>query len=84
MTYESTNFIYGRTKNAWDSKRSAGGSSGGEGALIASYCSPMGIGSDIAGSIRIPAIFNGIVALKPTAGRISFSGHTAYSPIFDG
>ena len=70
MIFESNNHIYGSAKNAWDETRSSGGSSGGEGGLIASNCSPVGIGSDIGGSIRIPAIFNGVCVLKPTVGRI--------------
>jgi Amidase len=49
---------------------SAGGSSGGEGALIAAGGSPLGIGSDVGGSLRVPASWNGIVSLKPTQGRV--------------
>lgn len=73
--YESDNHIIGRTNNPWDVERTAGGSSGGESAAIASFCSPGGIGSDGGGSVRIPAHFCGIAALKPTPGRISAAGH---------
>lgn len=69
MTFESTNNIFGRAKNPWNPERATGGSSGGEAALIAAKCSVLGIGSDIAGSIRIPAAFCGIYGLKPGIGR---------------
>ena len=76
--YETDNFITGRTNNPWNLERTPGGSSGGEAAAIASFCSAGGIGSDGGGSIRIPAHFCGIAGLKPTPGRISaarpFSG----------
>src|SRR5690606_34273266 len=52
-----------------------GGSSGGEGALIASGCSPFGIGSDVGGSIRLPAAFCGIAGHKPTGGLVPATGH---------
>ncbi len=74
-SYETDNHITGRTNNPWDVTRTPGGSSGGEAAAIASYCSPGGIGSDGGGSIRVPAHFCGIAGLKPTPGRISVSGH---------
>jgi Asp-tRNA(Asn)/Glu-tRNA(Gln) amidotransferase A subunit family amidase len=73
--YESDNFVTGRTNNPWDLQRTPGGSSGGEAAAIASYCSAGGIGSDGGGSIRIPAHFCGIAGLKPTPGRVSAAGH---------
>jgi amidase len=73
--YETDNYITGRTNNPWDVERTAGGSSGGESAAIASFCSAGGIGSDGGGSVRIPAHFCGIAALKPTPGRISAAGH---------
>jgi amidase len=73
--YESDNYIAGRTNHPLDPDRTAGGSSGGEAAAIASYCSPGGIGSDGGGSIRVPAHFCGIAGLKPTPGRISGAGH---------
>jgi amidase len=74
-SYETDNFITGRTNNPWNLERTPGGSSGGEAAAIASFCSAGGIGSDGGGSIRIPAHFCGIAGLKPTPGRISANGH---------
>jgi fatty acid amide hydrolase 2 len=65
---ESYNPVYGRTSNAYDPTRTAGGSSGGEGAAVGSGGSPFGLASDIAGSIRIPAQFNGVFGHKPSAG----------------
>lgn len=73
--WETDNSITGRTNNPWDLSRTAGGSSGGESAAIASYCSAGGIGSDGGGSIRIPAHFCGIAGLKPTPGRVPATGH---------
>jgi Asp-tRNA(Asn)/Glu-tRNA(Gln) amidotransferase A subunit family amidase len=73
--YETDNFITGRTNNPWNLERTAGGSSGGESAAIASFCSAGGIGSDGGGSIRIPAHCCGIAGLKPTPGRVSAAGH---------
>ena len=73
--YETDNYITGRTNNPWDLDRTPGGSSGGEAAAIASFCSAGGIGSDGGGSIRIPAHFCGIAGLKPTPGRIPATGH---------
>lgn len=73
--YETDNYLVGRTNNPWDLSSTAGGSSGGESAAIASYCSAGGIGSDGGGSIRIPAHFCGIAGLKPTPGRCSAAGH---------
>jgi fatty acid amide hydrolase len=67
---ETDNPLYGRTNNPWDVERSCGGSSGGEAAVIAAGASPLGVGNDIGGSLRIPAAFCGIASIKPTAGRI--------------
>ncbi len=67
---ESDNPLYGRTNNPWSLERSCGGSSGGEAALIAAGASPLGLGNDIGGSLRIPAAFCGITSIKPTAGRV--------------
>jgi Asp-tRNA(Asn)/Glu-tRNA(Gln) amidotransferase A subunit family amidase len=75
MAWETDNLLYGRTSNPWDLSRTAGGSSGGEAAAIASGCSVGGVGSDGGGSIRVPAHFCGICGLKPTPGRIPASGH---------
>jgi len=75
MTYESDNPLFGRTSNPHDQKRTSGGSSGGEAAAIASGMSPLGLGSDLSGSIRIPANFCGIFGLKPTPGVIANAGH---------
>jgi Asp-tRNA(Asn)/Glu-tRNA(Gln) amidotransferase A subunit family amidase len=75
MAYETDNSLSGKTSNSWDLERSAGGSSGGEAAAIASGCSAGGVGSDGGGSIRVPAHFCGICGLKPTPGRIPATGH---------
>jgi Asp-tRNA(Asn)/Glu-tRNA(Gln) amidotransferase A subunit family amidase len=75
MAYETDNRLYGRTSNPWDLTRTSGGSSGGESAAIAAGLSPCGFGSDGGGSVREPAHFTGICALKPTPGRIPAIGH---------
>jgi Asp-tRNA(Asn)/Glu-tRNA(Gln) amidotransferase A subunit family amidase len=73
--YESDNLITGRSNNPWDPERTPGGSSGGEAAAIASFCSSGGIGTDGGGSIRVPAHFCGIAGLKPSTGRVPTTGH---------
>lgn len=75
MAYETDNLLNGKTSNPWDLSRTAGGSSGGEAAAIASGCSFGGVGSDGGGSIRVPAHFSGICGLKPTPGRVPSTGH---------
>ena len=60
------NHVWGRARNPHNQERSCGGSSGGDAGLVAANCVPIGFGSDIGGSIRIPASFNGIVGFKPT------------------
>src|SRR5277367_5992301 len=75
FAFESDNYIFGRTNNPYDLTRTSGGSSGGEAALIAACGSPMGLGSDCAGSVRLPAAFCGIAAIKPTSGRLPRTGH---------
>ncbi len=75
MWIESQNFVYGRTSNAYDPSRAAGGSSGGEGAAVGSGGSPIGLGTDIGGSIRIPAFFNGVFGHKPTAWVVPNTGN---------
>ncbi len=75
FAFESDNLLFGRTNNPYDHSRTSGGSSGGEAALIASCGSPFGLGSDAAGSVRLPAHYCGIASLKPTSGRLSRTGH---------
>ncbi len=72
--------LYGRTKNPWKSDRTAGGSSGGEGAALASGMSPLGLGNDIGGSLRNPAHCCGIASIKPTQGVVP---DASYFPIED-
>jgi aspartyl-tRNA(Asn)/glutamyl-tRNA(Gln) amidotransferase subunit A len=72
---ETDNDVFGRTVNPWNVDRTAGGSSGGEGAAIAAGLSPLGVGSDVGGSIRGPAQHCGIVGLKATHGRVPLTGH---------
>lgn len=75
LAFESDNLVYGRTKNPYDLTRTPGGSSGGEAAAIAAGMSPLGLGSDAGGSIRLPAHFCGIAGIKPTSGRTPRTGH---------
>ena len=85
MVPETDNAIFGRCLNPWAADRTPGGSSGGEGALISARCTAMGLGSDIGGSIRIPALFTGICGFKPTADRCTQHGMPAPRPGgFDG
>jgi amidase len=74
MDYTADNPVFGRTNNPYDLSRVPGGSSGGEAAAIAACLSPGGIGSDLAGSIRIPAHCCGIVGLKPTTTSLPSRG----------
>ena len=67
---ETNNFIFGRALNPYNKKYTTGGSSGGEGAMIAGGCSVIGVGTDLAGSIRFPAGFNGVYGYKPSTKRI--------------
>ncbi len=71
---ETENTLFGRTNNPWDLSRTAGGSSGGEGALIAVGGAAVGIGSDIGGSIRFPAHFNGVIGFKSGNRQVSLAG----------
>jgi fatty acid amide hydrolase 2 len=79
LWFECWNKVYGTTNNPYDLNRTPGGSSGGEAAIIASSGSPFGIGSDIGGSIRIPASFCGIFGHKPSNFIVPFTGH---SPLY--
>ena len=74
MSGETANHIIGYTWNPQNRHVSAGGSSGGEGALLALRGSPVGFGSDIGGSIRIPSSVNGLYGIRPSSGRIPYEG----------
>jgi amidase len=75
FAFESDNLLFGATSNPYDTARTSGGSSGGEAALIASCGAAFGLGSDAAGSVRLPAAFCGIATIKPTSGRLPRTGH---------
>jgi amidase len=75
FAFESDNLLFGATRNPYDPARTSGGSSGGEAALIAACGSPLGLGSDCAGSVRVPSAFCGIAGIKPTSGRLPRTGH---------
>jgi amidase len=84
---ETDNLVYGRTNNPYDLTRTPGGSSGGEAAIIAAGGSPLGLGTDAGGSIRIPAHYCGLAAIKPTSGRVPRTGQFpmplgARNPVF--
>lgn len=69
LSFESTNDVWGRCTNPHNSKYSPGGSTGGEGALLACGGGRIGVGSDVAGSVRVPAHFSGIYSLRCSTGR---------------
>src|SRR3954468_24585811 len=71
---ETDNPVHGRTRNPYDLDRTPGGSSGGEAAIVAAGGSPCGLGTDSGASVRLPAHFCGLAALKPTAGRVPVTG----------
>lgn len=76
---ESDNKLYGRSNNPWDLTRTTGGSSGGEAALIAIGGAAVGVGSDIGGSIRFPAHFNGVVGFRSGNRQVSQVGHFPFT-----
>ena len=80
LMLETSNPVYGRTNNPWNTARSSGGSSGGEGAIIACGGSPLGVGTDLGGSCRVPAAFCGIAGFKPTKGRADDPGRYSVPP----
>ncbi|XP_050392276.2 fatty-acid amide hydrolase 2-A [Patella vulgata] len=82
MWYESANHVYGRTKNAYNTSRIVGGSSGGEGCILSTGGSVAGVGSDIGGSIRMPAFFNGVYGHRPSKGIVCNDGQ--YPPATKG
>ncbi len=73
--FETDNLLYGRTRNPYDAARIVGGSSGGEAAAVGAGGAPFGIGSDIGGSVRMPAAFCGVFGHKPTHGLLPLTGH---------
>jgi amidase len=73
-SYETDNVVHGRTNHPLDTRRTPGGSSGGEAALAAADASPVGIGTDGGGSLRVPAHYCGVVGLRPTVGRVPDTG----------
>ena len=74
LRISTDNPLRGRTNNPWNLQRTSGGSSGGEGAALATGMSPFGLGNDIGGSVRNPAFCCGITSLKPTPGRLPMAG----------
>ncbi len=74
LWWETDNEVFGRTCNPWNPERTAGGSSGGETSAIAAGLSPLGLGTDLGGSIRAPSSLCGVVGIKPTLGRIPYTG----------
>ena len=80
MDTQCENSLFGRTNNPWDAERTPGGSSGGEAAALAAGMAPLGLGSDVGGSVRIPAHYCGVFCLKPTEGRVPQSGHVPPLP----
>ena len=80
MDIQTVSPIFGRTNNPWDLDRTPGGSTGGGAAAVAAGMSPLELGSDLGGSIRIPAHFCGILGLKPTDNLVPISGHIVSLP----
>ncbi|KAJ7675696.1 general amidase [Mycena polygramma] len=74
MWGETYNHVFGRTSNPYNLAFTPGGSSGGEGALLAMRGSPLGVGTDIGGSLRIPSAFCGLYTLRPSYGRLPYYG----------
>ena len=78
--FQTESPLFGITRNAWDERRTAGGSTGGGAAAVAARLSPLELGSDIGGSVRNPAHYNGIFSLKPTEWRVPSRGHVPDLP----
>jgi amidase len=78
--WQTYNGLYGTTNNPWDQSRTSGGSSGGAAVALASGVTALEIGSDIGGSLRVPASFCGIYSHKPTWGLVDQHGHVPPSP----
>lgn len=78
--FQTDSPLFGATNNPWDHKRAAGGSTGGGAAAVAARLSPLELGSDIGGSVRNPAHYNGVFSLKPTEWRVPGRGHVPGLP----
>jgi amidase len=78
--FQSDNPVFGRSNNPWDIKRTPGGSTGGGAAALAAGMSPLEIGSDYGGSVRIPAHYCGLFSIKPTERRVPLTGHIPELP----
>jgi amidase len=78
--FQTESPLFGTSKNAWDDRRTAGGSTGGGAVAVAARFSPLELGSDIGGSVRNPAHYNGIFSLKPTEWRVPGHGHVPDLP----
>src|SRR5260221_3297460 len=78
--FQTDSPLFGTTKNAWDPRRTAGGSTGGGAVAVTARLSPLELGSDIGGSVRNPAHYNGIFSLKPTEWRGTRPGHGSRPP----
>lgn len=74
MRCETHNHIYGRTLNPFNRSFTPGGSSGGEGALVGMHGSPLGLGTDIGGSVRVLSAFNGLWGMRPSMHRVPYEG----------
>lgn len=83
MLHETVGRLTGHTRNPWDPKAALGGSSGGEAALVAVAASPWGVGSDLGGSVRLPAHAAGVVGLRCTPGRVPTAGQWPDEPALD-
>jgi amidase len=80
MRWHTDNALFGATRNPWDANRSASGSSGGEAVALATGMSPLGVGNDYGGSLRLPSTAAGTIGLRPTAGRIATATSTNAVP----
>jgi len=78
--FQTDSPLFGTSRNAWDDRRTAGGSTGGGAVAVAARLSPLELGSDIGGSVRNPAHYNGIFSLKPTEWRVPSDGHVPDLP----
>ncbi len=80
LDYQSNSPVFGRANNPWDLERTPGGSTGGGAAALAAGLTPLEMGSDFGGSLRVPAHFCGVMAFKPTEHRVSTGGHVPEIP----